>query len=161
MGEDRCADPAACGAWRAIAGDRNPDAGPNKRAAAALLKVNALKVNVLPANKLVFPGLSWCIRNALVDHIVSLSEHDQAIPRSSVRPQASGTADLDDAAGRSLSAGIPGVAGESGRFSRSVLHAGIRRRSDPSADPSLRLRRRDHLLRYSRHSLCARPLRAV
>jgi uroporphyrinogen decarboxylase len=77
---------------------------------------------------------------------------DALTRQRAVRPQAAGAADLDDAAGRPLSAGISRIARQGRRLSRSVLHAGIRRRSHAAADPPLQLRRRDHLLGYSRHS---------
>jgi hypothetical protein len=70
-------------------------------------------------------------------------------------------ADLDDAAGRPLSAGISRIARQGRRLPRSVLHAGIRRRGHAAADPPLQLRCRDHLLGHPRHPRRARPRRAV
>ncbi len=83
--------------------------------------------------------------------------HAQAISPSSCRPAAAGAAGLDDASGRPLSAGIPRGPRQGWRLSRSLLHAGVRRRSHAAADPPLRLRRRDHLLRHSGRAPRARP----
>src|ERR1700719_347017 len=82
---------------------------------------------------------------------------DKTLSGSAFRPQAAGAADLDDAAGRPLSAGISRSARQGGRLSRSLLHAGIRRRSHAAADPPVQLRRRHHLLGHLGDSLRARP----
>ena len=64
-------------------------------------------------------------------------------------------ADLADAAGRPLSAGIPRAPGE-GRFvPRSLLQSGARRRSDPAAGPAVRLRCGDPVLRHPGGAACA------
>ncbi len=64
----------------------------------------------------------------------------------------SSAADLDHAAGRTLPAGISQARKQAGSFPRSLLHAGAGRGGDPAADPPVRLRRGDPVLRHSGHS---------
>src|SRR5579859_4585942 len=110
MGENRRADAPACGPPRAVARSRKPGATAGERTAAALLRTQT-----------------------------SARDDDKTIPGRALRPQTSGAADLDDAAGRALSAGISRVAGKSRQLSRSVFHAGICGRGHTSADPPFQL----------------------
>ena len=67
-------------------------------------------------------------------------------------------ADLAHAPGRALPAGISRSVAREGRIlPRSLLHAGARRGGDPAADPALRLRRGDPVLRHPRRPARARP----
>src|SRR6185312_6513010 len=67
------------------------------------------------------------------------------------------SADLVDASGRTLPAGIPRAAGQ-GRVVLDHVHGSGDSDGDHApADPPLRFRCRDYLLRYSHRSLCARP----
>ena len=50
---------------------------------------------------------------------------------------------------------------QAGSLPRSLLHAAACRGGDAAADPPLRLRCRDHVLRHPGHPACARPGRAL
>ena len=72
-------------------------------------------------------------------------------------PSAGDAAGVVHAPGRTLSAGVSRTARQGRRLPRPVLHARMGDRSDLAADPALRLRCRDPVLRHSGRAARARP----
>ena len=79
----------------------------------------------------------------------------QSVARSPCRPDDLAAADLADAPGRALSAGIPGGAGQGRLVPRSLLHARACGRGNAAAVATVRFRCGDRVLRHSGRALCA------
>ena len=95
------------------------------------------------------------------DHGYEPASDDQAAARSLVRPAASRSPGLDDAAGGALPAGISRAARPRGQLSRSLLQPGDGGGSHVAADPALSFRRGHPVLGHSGRSPCTRAIGAV
>ena len=90
------------------------------------------------------------------------AQQKAAAARRSAATPADAAADLADAPGRALSAGISGAAGRKpASFLELCLDAGACGRGHAAADPALRLRCGDPVLRYPGGAACAGPAGAV
>ena len=86
---------------------------------------------------------------------------DEEIPRRARRRSSADAADLVDAPGGTLPSRISRNPRQRALVHRLLLHAGPCGRGDAAADPPLRLRCRDPVLRHSRHARRARAKRQL
>src|SRR5271167_4430245 len=108
MDQDRRPDAPVGSSEQAPAGSRDANAGCCERTAAALLRPQLGQIRLASVSR-AEPFFHYSNGPAF-----DPASYHQALPRSAFRPKATDPADLDDAAGRPLLAGISGVAGQGG-----------------------------------------------